>query len=150
MTFKIFWDEHKDIIKVFLPILLISIAAILAVILTSNTATVGQSPLYVGEGYAWKGLSKEPVEVIMMMFVNGHVYTFTLNSETSTVFSVEYLTKTKKEKISDLVFCIHNHLFPGTFSEADIKSYYRLKENGFRGFYLLLWPGGRVTEYRGN
>jgi hypothetical protein len=45
------------------------------------------------------------------------------------------------------MFVIHNHLYPGSFSEADIKAYYQLKEKGFRGFFLLLTPGGVVREY---
>lgn len=110
-----------------------------------------QNETYIRRGNFYKQIFTEPVESVLFLFTNGEFFIFT-SMDQNAIYGelniiIDYLEKKKKD-VKDLILVIHNHLNLGSFSSTDTKTYYRLRENGFTGKYLLYTPGGGVRKFK--
>jgi len=83
---------------------------------------------------------KEPIEKLVVFCNDGELLIFTNEYVEGVVIKPwtlkEYLKKNNKQ-INDVIFISHNHLFPNSFSEGDYRFFNWLKNNGFKGKFII-------------
>ena len=104
--------------------------------------------IYITEANIFRACFKEPFERLVFVMKDGNSFTYTTRDETSVRASYPYFRSSLKKKgyeISDIIYCIHNHLAVPVFSEADKKFCRHMREDGFVGIFALYYqPTGRV------
>ena len=103
----------------------------------------------------FKGIFREPMEVIYIWTNDFTMYSVTSNSETGVFFRMEDIKKVLRKNghtISDIILIVHNHM-PLTgyrlfdFSMDDIDTWRGFKEEGFKGmFYIYVQGMNRIYK----
>ena len=105
--------------------------------------------IYVTEANIFRACFKEPFERLVFVMKDGNSFTYTTHHETSVKASYPYFRSSLRKKgykISDIIYCIHNHLTAPVFSEADRKFCRHMRNDGFAGIFALYYqPTGKVT-----
>lgn len=121
---------------------------IAAAFLITAALLYGQTHFFVGD--LFEGWFTEPVECAYIVLTDGTVFKITsYHAHGVAVFLDNIREKLGKRNktFADVMFIIHNHTERMVFSPTDIRTYWRLKRKGFRGFFLLRQPTGKVIEY---
>jgi len=117
--------------------------------INAKSFQVVEIPLYIQRADILAALFTQPFEIVLFMTNELKMYMYS-NELESAVFigNIVELFETEGVEISEIAFCIHNHLTPGRFSPADTKMYQRLKDNGFTGKFGIYYPfTGTVIYY---
>ena len=107
--------------------------------------------VYVTEASIFRECFKEPFERIAFVMKDGNAITYTTHDEYCVATSygrIRYSLKEKGYQISDVIFCIHNHLISPFFSKAD-KDFCRwMRNDGFTGIFAIYhYPSKGVIPY---
>lgn len=133
--------------------------AFLVVMLFAGLQNVKQKPAAIRHpetyGYKWAFWEvhfREAFETVIFVFRDGTAYAFTSSIDFGVLIPpaviIGYFKRDGKE-VSDLIIVIHNHIYPGGFSDKDKQFCRYLRSLGFKGHFLLYGPRGTVIEYGG-
>ena len=107
--------------------------------------------IYITEANIFRACFKEPFERLVFVMKDGNSITYTTHHETSVRASYPYFRSSLRKKgyeISDIIYCIHNHLTKPFFSEGDVNFCRHMRNDGFVGiFALYCQPSRKVIIY---
>jgi len=92
----------------------------------------------------------EPIEKLVVFCKDGELLIFTNEYVEGVVMKPwtlkEYLKKNNK-RVEDILFISHNHLWPNGFSEGDYRFFCWLRNNGFKGKFIIFYNyDGKIKE----
>ena len=96
--------------------------------------------VYVTEANIFRACFKEAIERIVFVMNDGNAITYTTSHEYFIAMSygrIRYSLKEKGYKISDVIYCIHNHFASPFFSEKDKNFCRYMRNDGFTGIFAL-------------
>jgi hypothetical protein len=109
----------------------------------------GDVVAYVGEGNLYRAYFKEPFESALVFYRDGTVFSFTTHD--SYIINIppeyvyDYLVKQKNKPINEVLFIVHNHDRPASFSTGDKDFYHYMKAKGFNGYFIIYYTfSGRI------
>jgi len=110
--------------------------------------------VYITESNIFNQCFKEPFERIVFVMKDGNAITYTTHHEPFVIMSYGWFRQALKKRdyqISDIIYCIHNHLCSPKFSPRDKELYRWMKNDGFAGVFALYHqPTKRVIIYEEN
>ena len=96
--------------------------------------------IYVTEASIFRACFKEPFERIVFLMKDGNAITYTTHHEPFVIMNYGWFRQALKKRgyqISDVIYCIHNHLSSPRFSPKDKDLYRWMKNDGFTGIFAL-------------
>jgi len=93
---------------------------------------------------------REPFEVLAIYTQDGKTITITNYLEDKVNVTMEEISKYLDIVGSDLAsiqIVVHNHLLPSRWSFRDKRFYQKLKEEGFKGQFILYFPWNNSVKY---
>ena len=119
-----------------------TILVIMSLVLLIPGLALTQEIIHATKTNLFQWVFKEPIEKLVVFCKDGELLFFTNEYSEGVILKPwtlkEYLKKNNKE-IKDVLFISHNHLLPNNFSEGDYRFYYWLKNNGFKGKFILYY-----------
>jgi hypothetical protein len=107
-------------------------------------AIVANEQVYMESLNLWDACLARNAESSLLLFRDGSLVVVTENLGNRVTLPWTYLFDGKKHRVEDLLLVIHNHLGIGRWSVADRALYHRLRNAGFRGYFLLRLGSGAV------
>jgi hypothetical protein len=98
---------------------------------------MSQIVVRIKSGDLYKGWFTEPVEVLYVVFWNGLKVRITNYLDRGIYLDLDRVVKESGFQYSDIMFVIHNHWFYPYPSDADKTTFRRMRENGFKGWFLI-------------
>jgi len=126
---------------------------ILFLIIFVSNAALAQHIIHATQTNLFLWAFKESIEKLVVFCNDGELLIFTNEYVEGVVIKPwtlqEYLKK-KNKRLEDILFISHNHLWPNSFSEGDYRFYYWLKDNGFKGKFIIYYNyDGKIREMEG-
>jgi len=139
---------------VMLFVVLLLMAVCESILYTSGVNNKKGDAVYVTASNIFKSCFKEPFERIVFVMKDGNAITYTTQDESHVRLSYGWFRQNLKRRgyaISDIIYCIHNHLKNPFFSQADRSLCGYMRHDGFEGVFAIYHqPTKRIIIYKEN
>ena len=150
-------SHHRPITIVGAVLISISLMGLIGWAQTESTPALAQSQdveVWVGRGEFFDEIFRDPWEIALFMFEDGHYFTITTMEEARIgcpIGMVMSQIRIDDRTPAELLFVVHTHRRPRGFSYTDKRFYGRLVSEGFVGRFGIYYPAsGKIKWMEGN
>lgn len=134
------FNTNDKLAFICMAIVVALLGVLYAELLVPESYIYNRDVIYVTEANIFRACFKEPFERIVFVMKDGNAITYTTHHETFVGASYPFFRQSLKKRgyaVSDIIYCIHNHLTAPIFSEADKNFCRHMRNDRFAGIFAL-------------